>query len=295
MVGGRDVAVNAARNYAANQLAPKQTSREIESWMTTNRDFLSAVPEVRNAVLQYKNSLAAAEKTNANIDAGINKLRTQITQNTTEAQQRASGIRAGGGVQFRDLTTQAEKTVAQGQRTASQLENETKLLTQNAEKEVGNITNKAAAAADLVYSQHSAMRNVRELIERGDLARWAAVAPIIERSPEAQRGVYDAVRQVIADEATSKKALQRFNETIRPALTRFNMITTAQADDIAKQLAEISTYRATEPEKLSLMRRMVLQGLAGAAASNTSSLVGRIILPTPPNNLAPENQNALAQ
>ena len=206
-----------------------------------------------------------------------------------------SGIRAGGGVQFRDLTTQAEKTVAQGQRTASQLENETKLLTQNAEKEVGNITNKAAAAADLVYSQHSAMRNVRELIERGDLARWAAVAPIIERSPEAQRGVYDAVRQVIADEATSKKALQRFNETIRPALTRFNMITTAQADDIAKQLAEISTYRATEPEKLSLMRRMVLQGLAGAAASNTSSLVGRIILPTPPNNLAPENQNALAQ
>ena len=295
MVGGRDVAVNAARNYAANQLAPKQTSLEIESWMTTNRDFLSAVPEVRNAVLQYKNSLAAAEKTNANIDAGINKLRTQITQNTTEAQQRASGIRAGGGVQFRDLTTQAEKTVAQGQRTASQLENETKLLIQNAEKEVGNITNKAAAAADLVYAQHSAMRNVRELIERGDMARWAAVAPIIERSPEAQRGVYDAVRQVIADEATSKKALQRFNETIRPALTRFNMITTAQADDIAKQLAEISTYRATEPEKLSLMRRMVLQGLAGAAASNTSSLVGRIILPTPPNNLAPENQNALAQ
>ena len=297
MVGSRDLAVKAARDYAANQLSAKQTSSEIGSWMTTNRDFLKSVPEVRDAVLQHKNNLAAAERTSGILDAGINKLRTQAEGLTSAAGTKATGIRTGGGVQFRELTTQAGETTKQAQQQATKIKAETDQLVKNANAEIGNISNRATAAADLVYSQHSAMRNVRDLIEKGDMTRWAAVAPIIERSPEAKRGVYDAVRQVAADMATSKGALQKFNETIRPPLERFGMLSAKEADNIAASMAEVSARRMPEQEKLTLMRRLMLQGVSGYSSSLSSRAAGFSLAPDIPGNALappPQNQNRLA-
>jgi hypothetical protein len=249
MVGSRDLAIKAARDYAANQLSAKQTSKEIETWMTTNRDFLKSVPEVRDAVLQHKNAMATSERASGIFDARINKLREQAKGFTSAAETKATAIRAGGSTQSRELTQQAEQTAAGGLVTADKLKKEADKLLKQAKIDVTDITTKSANAADLVFSQHSAMRNVRELIENGDMARWGAVAPIIERSPDAKRAVYEAVRQVTADTATSKLSLQKFNETIRPALERFGMLTTAQADELATGLAEIAANRMPEQQK----------------------------------------------
>ena len=280
MVGGRDLAVKAARDYAANQLSAKQTSKEIETWMTTNRDFLKSVPEVRNAVLQHKNALATSERASGIFDARINKLREQAGGFTSAAEQRATAIRAGGSTQSRELTQQAEQTATGGLATADKLKKEADKLLSQAKVDVTGITTKSADAADLVFSQHSAMKNVRELIEKGDMARWGAVAPIIERSPKAKIAVYEAVRQVTADTASSKGSLQKFNETIRPALERFGMITTEQADELAAGLAKIAANRIPEPQRLTQMQRLLLQGVAGYAASGST----RLLLPSPPNN-----------
>ena len=280
MVGGRALAVKAARDYAANQLSAKQTSKEIETWMTTNRDFLKSVPEVRNAVLQHKNALATSERASGIFDARINKLREQAGGFTSAAEQRATAIRAGGSTQSRELTQQAEQTATGGLATADKLKKEADKLLSQAKVDVTGITTKSADAADLVFSQHSAMKNVRELIEKGDMARWGAVAPIIERSPKAKIAVYEAVRQVTADTASSKGSLQKFNETIRPALERFGMITTEQADELAAGLAKIAANRIPEPQKLTQMQRVLLQGVAGYAASGST----RLLLPSPPNN-----------
>ena len=295
MVGSRDLAVKAARDYAANQLSVKQTSKEIETWMTTNRDFLKSVPEVRDAVLQHKNAMATSERASGIFDTRINKLREQAGGFTSAAEAKATAIRAGGSTQFRELTKQAEQTAAGGLATAEKLKAEADTLLTRAKVDVTDITKKSAAAADLVFSQHSAMKNVRELIEKGDMARWGAVAPIIERSPDAKRAVYEAVRQVTADTATSKLSLQKFNETIRPALERFGMLTTEQADELAAGLAKIAANRIPEPQRLTQMQRLLLQGVAGYAASGTARGAG-LILPSPPNKLAPqENQNNLAR
>ena len=273
MVGGRDLAVKAARDYAANQLSAKQTSKEIETWMTTNRDFLKSV-------LQHKNALATSERASGIFDARINKLREQAGGFTSAAEQRATAIRAGGSTQSRELTQQAEQTATGGLATADKLKKEADKLLSQAKVDVTGITTKSADAADLVFSQHSAMKNVRELIEKGDMARWGAVAPIIERSPKAKIAVYEAVRQVTADTASSKGSLQKFNETIRPALERFGMITTEQADELAAGLAKIAANRIPEPQRLTQMQRLLLQGVAGYAASGST----RLLLPSPPNN-----------
>ena len=292
MVGSRDLAVKAARDYAANQLSVKQTAQEIETWMLTNRDFLKSVPEVRNAVLQHKNAMATSERASGIFDARINKLREQAGGFTSAAETKATAIRAGGITQSRELTKQAEQTATGSLATAKKLKAEADDLLTRAKADVTDITNKSAAAADLVFSQHSAMKNVRELIEKGDMARWGAVAPIIERSPDAKRAVYEAVRQVTADTATSKLSLQKFNETIRPALERFGMLTTEQADELAAGLAKIAANRIPEPQRLTQMQRLLLQGVAGYAASGTARGAG-LILPSPPNKLAPQNQNNL--
>lgn len=294
MVGSRDLAVKAARDYAANQLSVKQTAQEIETWMLTNRDFLKSVPEVRNAVLQHKNAMATSERASGIFDARINKLREQAGGFTSAAETKATAIRAGGITQSRELTKQAEQTATGSLATAKKLKAEADDLLTRAKADVTDITNKSAAAADLVFSQHSAMKNVRELIEKGDMARWGAVAPIIERSPDAKRAVYEAVRQVTADTATSKLSLQKFNETIRPALERFGMLTTEQADELAAGLAKIAANRIPEPQRLTQMQRLLLQGVAGYAASGTARGAG-LILPSPPNKLAPQNQNNLAR
>ena len=294
MVGSRDLAVKAARDYAANQLLTKQTSKEIETWMTTNRDFLKSVPEVRDAVLRHKNSLAEAERASGIFDANINKLREQAGGFTSAAEKKAAAIRAGGSTQSGELTQQAEQTARGGLATAEKLKAEADKLLSQAKADVTGITKKSADAADLVFSQHSGMSNVRELIEKGDMARWGAVAPIIERSPDAKRAVYEAVRQVTADTATSKGSLQKFNETIRPALERFGMLTTEQADELATGLAKIAANRMPEQQKLTQMQRLLLQGVTGYAASGTARGAG-LILFSPPNKLAPrENQNSLA-
>ena len=294
MVGSRDLAVKAARDYAANQLSAKKTAQEIETWMTTNRDFLKSVPEVRDAVLQHKNAMATSERASGIFDARINKLREQAGGFTSAAEAKATAIRAGGSTQSRELTQQAEQTTRGGLATAEKLKAEADDLLTRAKVDVTDITKKSAAAADLVFSQHSAMKNVRELIEKGDMARWGAVAPIIERSPDAKRAVYEAVRQVTADTATSKLSLQKFNETIRPALERFGMLTTEQADELAAGLAKIAANRIPEPQRLTQMQRLLLQGVAGYAASGTARGAG-LILPSPPNKLAPQNQNNLAR
>lgn len=294
MVGSRDLAIKAARDYAANQLSAKQTSKEIETWMTTNRDFLKSVPEVRDAVLQHKNAMATSERASGIFDARINKLREQAGGFTSAAEAKATAIRAGGSTQSRELTQQAEQTTRSGLATAETLKAEADDLLTRAKVDVSGITKKSADAADLVFSQHSAMKNVRELIEKGDMARWAAVAPIIERSPDAKRAVYEAVRQVTADTATSKLSLQKFNETIRPALERFGMLTTEQADELAAGLAKIAANRIPEPQRLTQMQRLLLQGVAGYAASGTARGAG-LILPSPPNKLAPQNQNNLTR
>jgi hypothetical protein len=57
LVGDKALATKAAQQYAANQLASKQTSKEVGTWMTTNRGFLDAVPEVKASVTAYQSTL----------------------------------------------------------------------------------------------------------------------------------------------------------------------------------------------------------------------------------------------
>ena len=272
LVGSKEMALKAAQQYAANQLAPKETSKQVGNWMTANREFLSAVPEVKDAVMKYRTTLENGERTVANLGGGIKQLSAANVGILKTAQANASQELKAGALQSTTAKTEAAA-----------------------------ITKEAAKAADNVWNSRSgALKNVREAIEGGDMQKWAAIAPIIERSPEAKKAVFDAVRQVTSEMGSSKGIAQKFNETMRPALEKFGMLGADEANSIAQQLAAIEARRIPETEKLGLARRLIGQGVIGYS----SSLVGRagaagfsFASDIPTNQLAPKqtNTNALAR
>ena len=273
MVGDRELAAQAARQYTANQLASKQTSKEVGTWMTTNREFLNAVPEVKASVIAYQNTLQNSEREIANIGAKIKGLSPQLNALAPQAKAAANQMLAEGRAGSAALT-----------------------------KEAGAVSSKSAALADQIWdSSSAALKNVRDAVNGGDINRWAAIAPVIERSPDAKKAVFDAVRQVTSEMATGPGAIRKFNEQMRPALEKFGMLGKEEADFISAELAKIGSKPGSDAEKLGLIRRMILQGVAGYSSSlgGRAGAAGFSFASEIPgqNNLAPKatNTNAMTQ
>jgi hypothetical protein len=312
LVGDKALATQAGLDHITAQLAGKDTSASVRSWMTTNREMLNAVPGSKAAVDRYASALEAAERSNASIDAGIKNLTTRQAGVLSTAKSKAAAIETGGGVQRNFLATQAEGVTAAGEAESNALikkaATEAKALTTTAEAEAGVVTKESAAAADKIWNRASASPqfNARALIENGDATQWALVAPIIQRSPTGKRDVYDALRETLADRLSSgniKGATQRFNEVISPAMVKTGMLSQSQAQEFAKQLTKIEAQRIPSAEALGVWNRMLLQAVAGYSSSLGSrgagagfSLINDI--PDQKNNLAPKNatpQNELAR
>ena len=242
LVGDKTLATQAAQQYTANELTLRKTSREVGAWMTKNREFLSTVPEIKTSVIAYQNSLQNSEREIANIGSKIQK-----------------------------LGAESKETVTTANATARQMLTEGRATSQALTKEATTVSSESASLADKLWNGRSGeLKNAREAIEGGDLSRWAAIAPVIERSPEAKTAIYNAVRQVTSEIATNKAVIQKFNEQMRPALERFGMLSKEEADRIASELVKIGAKSGSEAEKLGLMRRLILQGVTGYSSSTTS-------------------------
>jgi hypothetical protein len=242
LVGDKALATQAAQQYTANELTLRKTSREVGNWMTKNREFLSTVPEIKTSVIAYQNSLQNSEREIANIGSKLKKL-------GSESREVVSSTNAA-----------ARQMLAEGRATSQTLT-----------KEATTVSSESAALADKLWNGRSGeLKNAREAIEGGDLTRWAAIAPVIERSPEAKTAIFNAVRQVTSEIATNTAVIKKFNEQMRPALERFGMLSKEEADRIASELVKIGAKSGSEAEKLGLMRRLILQGVSGYSSSLTS-------------------------
>jgi hypothetical protein len=309
LVGDKALATQAGLDHIAAELAAKDTSAKVRSWMTTNREMLNAVPGAKANVVKYANFLEAAEKQNASIDAGIKKLTERQTGLRSTATSKASDIRAGGAVQRNELAKQANAIAAAGETESNALvaraATEAKALTTAAEARAGVVSQESAAAANKIWNRASASPqfNARKLIEDGDATQWSLVAPIIQRSPTGKRDIYDALRETLADRLSSgnvKGATQRFNEVISPGMVKMGLLDASAAKKFSEQLARIEAQRVPSPEELGVWNRMLLQAVAGYASSLGSrglnagfSLVSDIPTGLPPktNALAPQNNN----
>jgi hypothetical protein len=231
MVGDKALAMNAAKDYVANQVSSLTSGKQVGDWMVRNRNFLKAVPEIRTNLENYRMALDTAERTGKNIEFGLTRLKKGAEGVLANAESSAAATRAGGELQSRIAKEEGEKL-------ANTLFSGT----------MGNV------------------KQARTLIEGGDVKAWQAAAPVIERSPQAKKAFVDAVQQVMA-ERPMKGASQYFNETVRPAVEAAGLLPKAEADRIFTELARIESLRIPDPEKLGLKRRVMLNAFGGEMAS----------------------------
>ena len=134
-------------------------------------------------------------------------------------------------------------------------------------KNANDFADLAAKDAKLLTRQSLPAQRAVDLIKSGDTELWAKVTPAIAQSPQAKKTMVEAVRQVVADQATSKGTGDLFSRNIRPFLEGSGIASKSEMDSIAQNLTRIQEMKVPEAEKLGIMKRMLLQGAGGWAAS----------------------------
>ena len=130
-----------------------------------------------------------------------------------------------------------------------------------AEKSVANaaeFATKAAADNAILTRQSLPAQRAIDLIKSGDTELWSKVTPAIMRSSQAKYQMVAAVRQVVADQASSKNALDAFSRNIRPFLEQSGIAQRAEMDFITQKLQNIQDMKIPEPEKLGMAKRLLL-------------------------------------
>lgn len=199
-----------------------------KSWVNSNSDWLEALPEVKSKVDAYIKTLERAERV-----SGKTAKAAQIL-----GAREPTVLRAG------------EKAVAAG------------------EKEAGVITAEAQKRVDKIFGDRNPAARVREIILGGKPSEWNEVGPILAQDPQGKALVADAVRQIMADRASSGlvSSVRTFREDVAPSLRQAGLMSDSQLASLEAQLQSIANSAVGEPAKLTMLQNAIKNAIIGVAA-----------------------------
>jgi hypothetical protein len=232
LTGDRTLVLQAAKDFTTNELRTLDV-KGIESWMVKRRELLSAMPEVRDAVVKYKNLLSQGEDIARRTDKAIKLHESFQTGRIRESERTAAGI------------------------------------TRGAEQEAERIRGAAGRESGILMGKEFPVERVRTLIESGDPNQWRLAAPEILAAPGGKQMLFESVRQVMADRADkSITGLSTFfTRQVRPGLEYTKAVSALEIQFIEAKIKAIENMKLPEAEKIGLMKRLILQSLGGLAAS----------------------------
>jgi hypothetical protein len=230
----RNFVLKEASDFTARQLRDKNATG-VKSWLNSNSDWLTALPEVRTKVNSYLQTLERAERV-----AGKTTKAGQIL----EAKE-PTILRAG------------EQAVAAG------------------EKAAGEIRATAEKRVKTILGDSNPARRVREIILGGKPTEWAEVGPILAASPEGKRLITESVQQIMADRASTglTSSIVAFREDVAPSLRAAGLMSDAQLSSLEAQLRAIANSALGEPVKLTLLQRTIKNALIGVSAQPVGSFI----------------------
>jgi hypothetical protein len=126
---------------------------------------------------------------------------------------------------------------------------------------------KASANKNLLVGKGIPANQAVALIESKNAAFWDAAMPAITASPQAKTDTLNAVRQVVANKATTHGIEDLFELSIRPFLEKGGIASKAEMDFMAKKLAEIRELKVPEEAKLGMWKRLILNAAGGWSAT----------------------------
>ena len=218
LTGDRALVAKEASDYVAKTIA-NMDAKAAKNWLTSkqNSDWLSALPEVRQAANTYVANLERAES----MAGGMAKVGGRVTKR---------GEQAG---------KEAERAVAAG------------------EKRAGEITAAAQKEANAILGTEEPAARVASIITSGDRTLWDRVAPALAAAPKGKETLEAAIRQVMADKATQGVfGAQRFWQTsLSDSLARTGLMDARKIKQIGDQLDTIANSTLSEPQKLDFFNR----------------------------------------
>ena len=230
----RNFVLKEASDFTARQLRDKNATG-VKSWLNSNSDWLTALPEVRSKVTSYLQTLERAERV-----AGKTTKAAQIL----EAKE-PTVLRAG------------EKAVtAAGQ-------------------EAGEITAAAEKRVKTILGDSNPARRVREIILGGKPSEWAEIGPILAANPQGKQLIAESVQQIMADRASTglTSSIVAFREDVAPSLKAAGLMSDGQLSSLEAQLQAIANSAIGEPAKLTMLQRTIKNAIIGAAAPYPGSLI----------------------
>ena len=230
----RNFVLKEASDFTARQLRDKNATG-VKSWMNSNSDWLTALPEVRTKVNSYLQTLERAER---------------VASKTTKAGQ---------------ILEAKEPTILRaGERAAVA-----------GEKAAGEIRAEAAQRVKTILGDSNPARRVQEIILGGKPSEWAEVGPILAASPEGKRLITEAVQQTMADRASTGliSSIQTFHFDVAPSLKAAGLMSDAQLFSLENQLRAIGSSAMSEAAKMTLLQRTIKNAIIGVGAQPVGSFI----------------------
>ena len=247
LVGDAALVERQAADFVAGKLNGKDASAA-RTWITSkqNSDFLSALPNVRRSAEAYITNLERAEARAVGATKVEKRLGAEQTQAATEAQK-------------------APELGAQ---------------------EAGKVTKEAQKEAKRILGVAEPADRISKIILSGDSTLWDRIAPAIAAAPNGRQILGESVRQVLADRAEQGVfgAMRFYDTSLKDSLIRTGLLGKQEADQISRQLQEISNVSIGETEKLTFMGRLIKNAIVGygipaipRAVTGTINTIGDVI------------------
>ena len=239
LTGDARLVTEKAHEYAVRELAGL-TEPQVRNWMTKNRELMASEPTLFRSVAKYADTLKRGEDRAAFAQRGIERVAQKERDTILNVQREGDAV------------------VRNADRSAADI------------RSLGAEQSKALIGGGRYFKE----ARIKALIDSKDSSQWDLAADAIKRDPRAAGSFGNAVRQVIAERTSSKASAAEvgrlFEQNIRPAVEQTGLMTRNQTEEIARQIAAIQTMKITEPEKLGLMRRIMLHAVGSYAASAAS-------------------------
>lgn len=230
----RNFVLKEASDFTARQLRDKNASG-VKSWLNSNSDWLTALPEVKSKVTSYLQTLERAE---------------QVVGKTTKAAQ---------------ILEAKEPTVLRAGEKATVV----------AEKAASEIEAAAKDRVKTILGNKNPARRVREIILGGNVNEWAEIGPILAANPQGKQLIAESVQQIMADRASTglTSSIVAFREDVAPSLKTAGLMSDSQLSSLEAQLQAIANSAIGEPAKLTMLQRTIKNAIIGVGSQPVGSII----------------------
>jgi hypothetical protein len=242
-----------ASNHVARVLKDKD-AKFAEKYLFDNKEWISLFPNLERNVAAHTAALKRGESV--------------APKSTTLAQSLRTEVKALPGVAQKE----AAATQKEAAKSAKQIEEESRKQAKQIMGEAqaqAKVLSASAKQAQKLLGTGDPVAEIEKLILTGQTKRLEEIAPLLKEDANAMRA-FDQSLKITLSRENPATIVDKWERTIKPALSNTGLISPAQADNITKRINQVRM--TLEPNEAALTMVSIIRG--GTTSSVARSLSG---------------------